>query len=91
MSETTKASPSPQPPPKRRKIARIIAIVFALVLCAGAGRFATKYYVSTRGPAVAAHTPAPEFNLPDHHGQTIGLTSLLDKGPAVVVFYRGYW
>ncbi|MBY0450073.1 MAG: AhpC/TSA family protein [Cyanobacteria bacterium] len=34
---------------------------------------------------------APSFSLPSATGQTITLESLLYKGPAVVVFYRGGW
>lgn len=34
---------------------------------------------------------APDFSLPDSHGKTVTLSSLLAKGPAVVTFYRGGW
>lgn len=34
---------------------------------------------------------APDFNLPDQAGNSVTLESLLEKGPAILVFYRGYW
>jgi hypothetical protein len=43
--------------------------------------------LSTRGPSVPAGAAAPAFNL----GGEVSLDSLTATGPAVVVFYRGYW
>src|SRR6266576_3000717 len=34
---------------------------------------------------------APDFKLPDVHGELVQLHSLLRGGPVVVVFYRGGW
>jgi len=34
---------------------------------------------------------APDFELPDADGNIVRLSSLLEKGPVVVVFYRGVW
>jgi peroxiredoxin len=34
---------------------------------------------------------APDFALPDAHGQVIALRALLDRGPVVISFYRGGW
>ena len=34
---------------------------------------------------------APEFTLPNAHGQQVKFSDLLAKGPAVVTFYRGGW
>lgn len=34
---------------------------------------------------------APSFELTDQNGQTVRLVDKLKAGPAVVVFYRGYW
>jgi peroxiredoxin len=34
---------------------------------------------------------APDFILPDAHGEAVRLHLLLQDGPAVVVFYRGGW
>ena len=47
--------------------------------------------VSTRGPSVALDAAAPDFTLESDQGQPISLGSLLRDGPAVLVFYRGYW
>ncbi len=34
---------------------------------------------------------APDFALPNAHGQTVTLAGLLTHGPVVVTFYRGAW
>jgi len=34
---------------------------------------------------------APSFDLPDHRGRSASLDRLRADGPAVVVFYRGFW
>ena len=34
---------------------------------------------------------APDFTLPNLHGETVTLSDLLGQGPAVVAFYRGSW
>jgi hypothetical protein len=34
---------------------------------------------------------APEFALPNAHGQIVSSAKLLKKGPLVVSFYRGVW
>jgi peroxiredoxin len=34
---------------------------------------------------------APDFALPDAHGQVIALRTLLGRGPVVISFYRGGW
>ncbi|HSY20230.1 MAG TPA: peroxiredoxin-like family protein [Candidatus Acidoferrales bacterium] len=41
--------------------------------------------------ALEAGDAAPDFILPDVHGEPVRLQALLDKGPVVVVFYRGGW
>jgi len=41
--------------------------------------------------ALAVGARAPDFSLPDARGGTVTLSSLLEKGPAVVTFYRGGW
>jgi len=33
----------------------------------------------------------PDFELPNAAGKLISLTEMLDRGPAVIVFYRGGW
>ena len=34
---------------------------------------------------------APDFAATDYQGKTVSLSGLLAKGPAIVLFYRGYW
>lgn len=46
---------------------------------------------SARSAPVAVGERAPEFTLPDHTGATVSLTKTLERGPAVVVFFRGSW
>src|SRR5207244_11549427 len=41
--------------------------------------------------AVNVGQKAPDFSLPDQVGDTVSLDSVLQRGPAVVLFYRGEW
>jgi len=41
------------------------------------------------GPAIG--NQMPEFLLPDHTGEIVALSSLLERGPLVVSFNRGHW
>jgi peroxiredoxin len=41
--------------------------------------------------AVQVGQQAPDFSLPDQLGGTVTLSSVLQRGPAAVVFYRGEW
>jgi peroxiredoxin len=43
------------------------------------------------GRALKVGMRAPEFALPDAHGQIVRSADLLKKGPLVVTFYRGVW
>ena len=36
-------------------------------------------------------SPAPPFSLKSHLGTAVSLDSLTATGPAVIVFYRGFW
>ena len=47
--------------------------------------------LETRKPAKQTAALAPEFELPDSSGEVHRLSDLIAEGPAVVVFYRGYW
>lgn len=33
----------------------------------------------------------PPFSLPDGEGRLVGLSDLLERGPAVMIFHRGHW
>jgi AhpC/TSA family len=43
------------------------------------------------GGSVKVGDRAPDFRLPNVGGQTVELSALLARGPAVVTFYRGGW
>ena len=43
------------------------------------------------GKALNVGDKAPDFTLPNLHGQAVTLSDLLSQGPAVVAFYRGSW
>jgi hypothetical protein len=49
------------------------------------------FRLSTRNPGGIAHGTAPAFALADEGGKTTTLAALTARGPAVLVFYRGYW
>lgn len=42
-------------------------------------------------PGLKTGDKAPAFSLPNAYGKTITLSSLLNNGPVVLVFYRGAW
>jgi peroxiredoxin len=44
---------------------------------------------AARAPKVGDE--APDFALPDQHGDEVWLSALLRGGPAVLIFYRGEW
>jgi hypothetical protein len=71
---------------RRNVLALPLTTMFAAVFAASLAGC-----VSTRGPSVALDAGAPDFTLTSHQGQEVSLTSLLRNGPAVLVFYRGYW
>jgi hypothetical protein len=47
--------------------------------------------LTTRGPTVPTGQKAPDFVLQSHDGREVSLDSIVARGPAVVVFYRGFW
>ena len=47
--------------------------------------------LTPRSEGPPPHAAAPDFSLPSHTGETVALSELLANGPAVVVFYRGFW
>jgi cytochrome oxidase Cu insertion factor (SCO1/SenC/PrrC family) len=52
---------------------------------------ACTWNLETRTPQPPLEAQAPAFELSDQDGRTVTLEGLLADGPAVVVFYRGYW
>ena len=67
----------------RRRVALVGIVTGALG--AGAGCLAT------RGPVVPTGALAPDFDLESHLGGRVSLDALVADGPAVLVFYRGFW
>jgi cytochrome oxidase Cu insertion factor (SCO1/SenC/PrrC family) len=47
--------------------------------------------LQTQAPPKAVSQSAPTFTLPDHNGQPVELAKLRERGPVVLVFYRGHW
>lgn len=47
--------------------------------------------LSTRGPSLPEKASAPDFTLQSHEGKTVHLADELRAGPAILVFYRGFW
>ena len=48
------------------------------------------YYLETREEPIEAQV-APDFSLPDTEGEVHTLSEMIEEGPVVVMFYRGYW
>ena len=60
-----------------------------VVASASAGCVTTLHVVAS--PTVTDASIAPPFALPAQDGRTIALADELQRGPVVLVFYRGYW
>jgi len=52
---------------------------------------AGKSFAQSAATAVSTGDTAPLFEGKDQHGQPVQLQEQLQKGPVVLVFYRGYW
>jgi peroxiredoxin len=61
----------------------LLALVF---LICGAAAFA-----QNNPKGLAVNTTAPDFTAKDQNGQEFHLKSSLQKGPVLLVFYRGQW
>ena len=68
-----------------RTLPRSAPLVVALVATAGCGT------LQSRGEPLTAADEAAPFSLTSHTGETVTLGDLTADGPAVVVFYRGFW
>ena len=47
--------------------------------------------IRPRDEPLTTERSAPDFLLPDQNGATVTLAALLANGPAIIIFYRGYW
>ena len=69
-----------------------VALGLSMVLLILGGYF---NFVLARVPAtptvLRVGEPAPDFTLPDATGAVVSLASFRERGPVVLVFYRGYW
>jgi hypothetical protein len=79
--------------PSTRKRLRIAAasLISVLLVLGGLGFFAVHRAIATRGPGDVQSGVAADFSLPDTAGRMVTLADLTARGPAVLVFYRGYW
>jgi len=73
------------------RLGRRLWILGALGTVSALAALSTLACVKTRAPSVATNTSAPAFSLADSTGKQVSLTDLTAHGPAIVVFYRGYW
>ena len=71
----------------KRKI--LILLMFMVVGLTVA--IACNWRLHTRTPSVVEKQMAPDFSLPSQQGRVVTLDDVTATGPAVVVFYRGYW
>ena len=85
-------SEPPRRSPWRRRLAIAGGILLAIVVVVGFLVMRRVYqHIGARGPGVVANGTASDFALPDQRGGTASLAELTANGPAVLVFYRGYW
>ena len=77
--------------PNRRSKRVIVLSLAALTALGAVAAFSCNWKLKTRTPALDERKLAPDFSLPDHTGKAVTLDALVAKGPAVVIFYRGYW
>ena len=74
-----------RPSKKQLGVLALLASVAAVIA------ISCNWRLKTRTPALEEKKVAPDFTLPDHTGEDHSLDALLANGPAVIVFYRGYW
>ncbi|HEY1695958.1 MAG TPA: hypothetical protein VGG39_27515 [Polyangiaceae bacterium] len=79
--------------PRTRKRLRRTGIGFVglVTVLAVLGYVLVHRAIATRGPGQVKGGTAADFALPDATGKTTTLAALTAQGPAVLVFYRGYW
>lgn len=75
----------------RRGMMRKALFILILVFTGLALTVACGWILHTRTPPKSERQTAPGFSLPDQQGRVVTLDDVTATGPAVVVFYRGYW
>jgi hypothetical protein len=81
------------PPKRKRRVLRAVGLGFLgfVVVLAGLVAFVVYRPISRRAGSMVASAQAPDFSLPDQADRVTTLASLTAQGPAVLVFYRGFW
>jgi hypothetical protein len=70
---------------------KLPSVVPALPLLAASLTCGCYFFVEPKTAPLEPGAEAPGFDLPDQDGERVTLASLLENGPAVIVFYSGYW
>ena len=65
--------------------------MLVLLLIGGAIGWVACGSLELRKDAVTLKNQAPDFNGSTHLGEEIALSGLLERGPVILVFYRGHW
>ena len=68
----------------KRSILFTAALAMAALVACGT-------FLSVQGKPVDIGVKAPSFELTDHQGKIVSLEGLINKGPVLVLFYRGHW
>ncbi len=83
---------APQPSRTRRVVRRVLIGLAIVVVVLGAIVAAGVYRpIARRAGQTLAAAQAPDFTLADQTGAKVSLATLTANGPAVLVFYRGFW
>lgn len=72
----------------RRSVKIISAVSAALIILSLIGFYGVAALPAT---SLASLETAPDFELLDDAGQRVSLHETLQKGPVLLVFYRGHW
>jgi len=80
-----------QPRTRKRLLVGAAAVLGVLLVLGGLGYFSVHRAIVPRGPGEVQGGVAADFSLPDARGTQVTLAGLTAHGPAVLVFYRGYW
>ena len=75
-----------EPGEGKKALLLFMSVLAAFLLISGCGLF-----VKHKGDVVPVREAAPEFTLQDQKGEVVSLGEMLDRGPVLVVFYRGHW
>ena len=82
-----------EPKPRKRRVLKWIGLIFlgVVVVLGAVVAFGVYRPIARRAGTVVASAQAPDFSLTDQTGAPATLAALTARGPAVLVFYRGFW